>query len=107
MVGERIEKLRRAKDDAERSSSAPLAPLPPIQGHRRPPQRSPRLPDLSVALHRPRRKRQVFEAFGLQITYDKLNRRIEISATITQAIAEALENAKKDLRRSARVAQRT
>jgi hypothetical protein len=36
----------------------------------------------------------VFDAFGLQIVYDKLNRRIEISATITEAIAGALENAK-------------
>jgi hypothetical protein len=35
----------------------------------------------------------VFDAFGLQIVYDKLNRRIENSATITEAIAEALENA--------------
>jgi hypothetical protein len=34
----------------------------------------------------------VFEAFCLQITYDKPNRRIEISATITEAIADALEN---------------
>lgn len=38
-------------------------------------------------------KRQVFDAFGLQIVYDKLDRRIEISATITEAIAGALENA--------------
>ena len=37
-------------------------------------------------------KRQVFEAFCLQIAYDKPNRRIEISATITEAIAKALEN---------------
>ena len=41
---------------------------------------------------------QVFEAFCLQITYDKPNRRIEISATITEAIAKALEN-ERDLRR--------
>jgi post-segregation antitoxin (ccd killing protein) len=34
----------------------------------------------------------VFEAFCLQITYDKSNRRIEISATITEAIAHALQN---------------
>jgi hypothetical protein len=36
---------------------------------------------------------QVFEAFCLQITYDKPNRRIEISATIAEAIADALETA--------------
>jgi hypothetical protein len=55
-----------------------------------------RLPDLGQALRRAPRelKRQVFEAFCLEITYDKLNRRIEISVTITEAIAEALENAK-------------
>jgi hypothetical protein len=36
----------------------------------------------------------VFEAFCLHTLYDKMNRRIEISATITEAIAQALENAK-------------
>jgi hypothetical protein len=36
--------------------------------------------------------RQVFEAFCLWITYDKPIRRIEISATITEALARALEN---------------
>ncbi len=36
----------------------------------------------------------MFEAFCLTISYDKLARRIEISATITEAIAEAFENAK-------------
>jgi hypothetical protein len=39
-------------------------------------------------------KRQVFDAFGLLITYDKLGRRIEISAIISEATADALENAK-------------
>jgi hypothetical protein len=38
-------------------------------------------------------KRQVFDAFGLRVIYDKFNRRIEVSATITEAIAAALENA--------------
>jgi hypothetical protein len=55
-----------------------------------------RLPDLGKALRDapPAIKHQVFDAFGLQVVYDKLNRRIEISATITEAIAAALENAK-------------
>jgi hypothetical protein len=39
-------------------------------------------------------KRQVFKAFCPQIGYDKLSRRIEVSATITETIADALENAK-------------
>ena len=54
------------------------------------------MPDRGQALRDapPAIKRQVFDAFGLQIIYDSPNRRIEISATITEAIAEALENAK-------------
>ena len=53
------------------------------------------MPDLSEGLRDAPAavKRQVFDAFGLQIAYDKPNRRIEISATITQAIAHALHNA--------------
>jgi hypothetical protein len=38
-------------------------------------------------------KRQVFEAFELQVVYNKLERRIEISATVSEAVAEAIENA--------------
>jgi hypothetical protein len=54
-----------------------------------------RIPNLAHALRQapPEIKRQVFDAFGLQVTYDKTARRIEISATITEAIAEALHNA--------------
>ena len=51
----------------------------------------------------PEVKRQVFDAFGLQIVYDKPNRRIEISATISEAIAHALHNAE-DLPQEAFVA---
>jgi hypothetical protein len=50
-------------------------------------------------------KRQVFEAFCLQIS-DKLNRRAEVSATITEAIADALENAKDLPEEVSNVAQR-
>jgi chemotaxis response regulator CheB len=39
-------------------------------------------------------QRQVFEAFDLQIAYDKVGRRIEISATVSGAVADAFENAK-------------
>jgi post-segregation antitoxin (ccd killing protein) len=48
----------------------------------------------------------VFEAFCLQITYDKPNRRIEISATITEAIAKALENERDLLEEVSNVARR-
>ena len=39
-------------------------------------------------------KRQTFDAFGLRIEYDKAERRIEISATVTEAVADAFENTK-------------
>jgi len=50
-----------------------------------------KLPDLSEALrHAPTaRKRQVFEAFCLEIRYDKVGRRVEISATVSEAVAQA------------------
>jgi hypothetical protein len=41
-----------------------------------------------------------------QISYDKINRRIEISATITEAIADALENAQVLPQEASNVAQR-
>ncbi|HEV7492164.1 hypothetical protein [Baekduia sp.] len=39
-------------------------------------------------------QRQTFEAFGLRIEYDKSTGSIEISASITEAIASAFENTK-------------
>ncbi len=96
LIAKRIEKLRKDKEAAEIELRA-LAPAPADPG----PSEDPsallaRLPDLGAALHdAPRElKRQIFEAFCLQITYDKPNRRIEISATITEAVADALQNAK-------------
>jgi site-specific DNA recombinase len=55
-----------------------------------------RLPDLTKALEEasPEVQRQVFEAFDLQIVYDKAARRVEISATVSEAVADAFENAK-------------
>lgn len=38
-------------------------------------------------------QRQVFEPFDLQIADDKAEGRVEITATISEAVAEALENA--------------
>ena len=67
-----------------------------------------RIPNLADALRQapPEIKRQVFDAFGLQVTYDKPARRIEISATITEAIAEALHNAEDLPEEVSSVAQR-
>ena len=55
-----------------------------------------RLPDLGQALRdaTPEVQRQVFEAFDLQISYDKPGRCVEVSATVSEAVADALENAK-------------
>ena len=54
-----------------------------------------RLPDLSKALREaePAIKRQVFASFDLQIAYDKAQRRVELTATVSQAVADAFENA--------------
>ena len=54
------------------------------------------MPDLSKALRdaSPEIQRQVFEAFELQIVYDKAGRRIEISATVSEAVASAFEKQK-------------
>jgi hypothetical protein len=64
-------------------------PSRPFSAHRR-------APDLSQALAdaTPEVQRQVFKAFDLQIAYDKVGRRIEISATVSEGVANAFENAK-------------
>ena len=54
-----------------------------------------RVPDLTRALQEapPALKRQIFDAFELRIVHDKISRRIEISATVSEAIATTLQNA--------------
>jgi hypothetical protein len=55
-----------------------------------------RIPDLTQAFRRAPIdvKRQTLDAFDIQIAYDKAEGRIEISATISEAVAVALENEK-------------
>ena len=55
-----------------------------------------RIPDLTQALREApvAVKRQVFESFDLQIAYDKAQRRVELTATVSEAVADAFENAK-------------
>jgi hypothetical protein len=55
-----------------------------------------RVPDLTKALREatPGVQRQVFEAFELQILYDKAARKIEISATVSETVADAFEKQK-------------
>jgi hypothetical protein len=95
LIGARLAKLRETKEKAEIELRA-LTPVAADPDAPDPAELLSRLPDLSRALRKapPQLKRQVFDAFGLQITYDKIGRRIEISATISEAIAHALENEK-------------
>lgn len=53
-----------------------------------------RVPDLSENLRNasPQIKRQVFEAFDLQIAFDKREGRVEISATVSEAVAESFNH---------------
>ena len=55
-----------------------------------------RIPDLTQALREApvAIKRQVFESFDLQIAYDKRSGRVELTATVSEAVADAFENAK-------------
>ena len=55
------------------------------------------LPDLTESLRTasPQIKRQVFQAFDLQIAFDKTAGRVEISATVSEAVAESFNT--KDL----------
>ena len=52
------------------------------------------VPDLSESLRTasPQIKRQAFKAFDLQISYDKREGRVEISATVSGEVAKALDN---------------
>jgi hypothetical protein len=96
LIGQRIAALREAKEAAEIDLRALTPPAIDSAPPEAPEALLARLPDLTQALHDapPQIKRQVFDAFGLKITYDKTSRRIEISATISHAIADALHNAK-------------
>ena len=54
------------------------------------------MPDLTKVLGEaaPTVQRQVFEVFELQILYDKAERKVEISATVSEAVASAFEKQK-------------
>ncbi len=95
VVSERIAELRGEKDALEDA----LAGI----GHERQEaedeeltEQLARLPDLGKALRdAPAEvKRQVFTSFDLQIAYDKAEHRVELTATVSEAVADAFENAK-------------
>ncbi len=94
LIGARIAELRARKEQAEEQ----LREQPPDPAELEPTEllaNLERLPDLSQALRDapPALKRQIFDAFELRIVYDKINRRIEISATVSDAVARTLQNA--------------
>ncbi len=95
LVTARITELRTDKQAAEDA----LAELDPQEAETEDAflqERLGRIPDLGQSLRdaTPEIKRQTFDAFGLRIEFDKAGRRIEISATIAEAVADAFENTK-------------
>jgi hypothetical protein len=106
-VGKRIAELRTEKERLEAAleetiSETPEASMDEIAAVLG------RLPDLSEELRKAPTglKRQVFEAFQLRIAYDKPERHITISATVSEAVADAFRNAKDLPEEIHRVAQR-
>jgi site-specific DNA recombinase len=94
LIGARIAQLRAEKEEIEsRLRELP----PPVHASDTDELEAAlaRVPDLTRALQEapPALKRQIFDAFELRIVYDKISRRIEISATISDAVAKTLQNA--------------
>ena len=50
---------------------------------------SPPSPNIRIPEASPQIKRQVFQAFDLQIAFDKREGRLEISATVSEAVAQS------------------
>jgi site-specific DNA recombinase len=91
LVGARIAELKAERATAQAALAVLLtddAPDPTERGAA-----LERLPNLTDALSEasPATKRQVFDAFDLRCVYDKLDGRVEISATITEAVADLLQ----------------
>jgi len=95
LVGERIAQLRLEKEQAE-AALRDVAPDTAEPDADELIAALSRVPDLSQAVRDApmELKRQVFEAFCLEVRYDTVERRIEISATVAEAVAKAFENAK-------------
>jgi site-specific DNA recombinase len=95
LVSERIAELRGEKEALEEALAEIGAEREEAEAHELTDQLG-RVPDLTESLRQasPEVQRQVFEAFELEILYDKAERRIEISATVSEAIANAFEKQK-------------
>ncbi|MHB8660138.1 MAG: recombinase family protein [Solirubrobacteraceae bacterium] len=94
LIGQRVAKHRAEKEDLETRLRAVAVPAPADASDQLE-QALARIPDLTKALQDapPALKRQIFDAFELRITYDRQDRRIGISATISDAVAKTLQNA--------------
>jgi hypothetical protein len=91
LVSERIGELR-----ADKEALAEVGPEREESDDDEPGRQLARVPDLTKSLARatPEVQQEIFEPFELQIAYDKIGRRIEISATVSEAVADAFENTK-------------
>jgi site-specific DNA recombinase len=94
LVSERIAELRGEKEALEEALAGIGAARQDAEDEE--PEHLARIPDLGQALRDapPAIMRQVFESFDLQIAYDKAERRVELTATVSEAVADAFENAK-------------
>jgi hypothetical protein len=94
LVSERIGELRGEKEALEEALAGIGAERQEIEDEELTQQLA-RIPDLGEALRdaEPSVKRRVFTAFDLEIAYDKTQRRVELSATVSEAVADAFENA--------------
>jgi hypothetical protein len=92
LVSERISELRGEKEALEEATAQIGAEREEAEAEELSEQLA-RIPDLTKALRVAsfEVQRQVFEAFELQILYDKAERRIEISATVSETVAAAFE----------------
>jgi site-specific DNA recombinase len=91
LVQARIDELKASKATSEAS----LATLqPPADDHTDMGATLAKLPDLSDALREAPddTKRRLFDSFDVRLVYDKIEGRIEISATVTEAVAGLLVN---------------
>lgn len=88
-------RLRGLQEDKENAEAELRALAPASADSETPDARAllDRIPDLSHALRAasPAVKRQLFDAFGLQITYDRARNQINIRATISEALAGVFE----------------
>ncbi len=95
LVSERIAELRGEKEALEEALADLGAERQEAEDEELSAQLA-RLPDLGQALREAPAevKRQVFAAFDLRIAYDKAEHRVELTATVSEAVADAFENAK-------------